>query len=59
MEDPGLAVVEINIMARELSALTAVSINPDVNRIAEIATEIRDRAQSIKLWAYKKGEKHE
>lgn len=54
MEDPGLAVVDINYMARELAALTAVSVNPDVNRIAEVATEIRDRAQLVRMWAFNK-----
>jgi hypothetical protein len=52
MLDLGKAVTEINLMARELSALTAVSINPDVMRIAEITTEIRNRAQAIRMWAF-------
>jgi hypothetical protein len=57
MLDLGKAVVDINYIARELSALTAVSVKPDVVRIAEITTELRNHAQAIRMWAFEEADK--
>lgn len=54
MKDPGHSVVEINNMSRKLTALTAVSINPDLEQITLLATEIREHAQFVRMWAFEK-----
>jgi hypothetical protein len=57
MLDLGKSVVDINYIARELSALTAVSVTPDFKRIAELTTELRNHAQAIRMWAFEELEK--
>jgi hypothetical protein len=54
MKDPGHSVVELNALSRKLTALTAVSINPDIEGILVAATEIREHAQFVRMWAFEK-----
>jgi hypothetical protein len=52
MHDPAEASVRINKLSRELNDIIAFAARPDLNRLVEVATEIRAQANSVRLWAF-------
>jgi len=56
MQDPAKPVCDLLTLSRELSALIAVTHQPDLKKILEVSTEIRERAQAVRLWAFERME---
>ena len=54
MRDPAQAVCDLLTLSRQLSALIAVTHQPDIKQITETATEIRERAQIVRMWAFER-----
>lgn len=51
--DPAQPCVDINRLSHELQDILAFAGEPDRKRLMEVATEIRDRAGQIRMWAMK------
>lgn len=56
MQDPSAAVCQLKALIKDLSALTANAYKTDYKQIMELATEIREQAQIVRMWSFEKAD---
>jgi hypothetical protein len=54
MQDPSVAVCRLRTLQKDLVALTANAYKTDYTQVMEIATEIREQAAIVRMWAFEK-----
>lgn len=54
MQDPSAAVCKLRALQKNLAALTADAYKTDYTQVMEVATEIREQAAIVRMWAFEK-----
>lgn len=52
--DPSEASIRIQKLTRQINELLAFASNPDMDKLVELATELRHQAQMVRLWAFER-----